>query len=82
MKQQPSLIISFSAMFIAFAAILVAFLCNPVHIDNLNAITVIVATLAILVTVLIGWQVYSVIDLRRIHKEVNDALAEIRNNEK
>lgn len=60
--------ISLLAIIISIIALLISWLrCEPLEMDWMS---VLVSILSILVTLLIGWQIYSVLDIKKTVKEI------------
>ena len=52
---------------------------KPIYVDGLNMLGWIVGILAILVTILIGWQIYKTIDIdRSVERKLNEAKRELK----
>lgn len=66
-----SLLISIAALCISY------FRCDPITMDWMG---VLVGVLSFLVTVLLGWQIYALFDIREIQKEVKRNKAEVNQN--
>lgn len=73
--------ISWIAIILSICALGVSFVrTEPFTIDSLGFFGWTVAALAILVTLLLGWQIYSAIDMKKIAKQIEVKSAEMEIN--
>lgn len=75
MKQSTTIIISIATMLVSVAALCISLLrCEPMTADWMG---VLVGVLSLLVTFLLGWQIYTIFNIKEIQKEVKSKEREI-----
>lgn len=78
MNNKSIIVLCAVSIVLSLAALCISYLrCDPITMDWMG---VLVGVLSFLVTVLLGWQIYALFDIREIQKEVKRNKAEVNLN--